>query len=147
MRHTGKVGGDDASVDVLAQRDCKFALRLREALALHYVAQPDGLAFAVRHLDADGALAGHTLDQDRLGRHRETEIVGKPGDAGDLDAGFGLELKRGDNRPGIDLRDLSIDVEFSTLLHQDAGLFAQSLLALNRLFFFAIKQRVHRYLV
>ena len=54
------------------------------------------------HLDADGAFAGHALDEDAFGAHGEAEVVGEAGDAGVLHAGFGLELEGGDHGAGID---------------------------------------------
>ena len=67
------------------------------------------------HLDADGGLAGHALDEDGLGGHRKTQIVGETRDAGDLDAGLGPELEGGDDGPGIDLRHLAVDAELGAL--------------------------------
>ena len=96
---------DDAAVDVLAQRQRQLRLGAEKFLRLDDLAQPDGFAFVVRHLDADRGLAGHALDEDALGAQRQAEIVGEAGDAAVLDAGFGLELEGRDHRAGIDLRD------------------------------------------
>ncbi len=89
----------------------------------------DGFALVVGDLDADGGFAGHALDEDGFGAHGEAEVVGEAGDAGVLDAGFGLELVGGDHRAGIDLHDLAADVELGAFFDQDAGLFAEHVFA------------------
>jgi len=61
----------------------------------------DGLALVVGNLDADGAFAGHALDEDALRAHGQAEIVGEAGDAGILDAGFGLEFEVVTMGPGL----------------------------------------------
>ncbi len=89
----------------------------------------DGLALMVRHLDADRALAGHALDQDALGTHREAEVFGQAGNAAVFHAGFGLELIRRDHGPGIDLHHLAAHIELAALLHEDTRFFAQFVFA------------------
>ena len=116
VRHGRQVGDVDAPVDVLADGERELRLVADEFLRLDHFAQPDGFALAVRHLDADRGLAGHALDEDALGVQGEAEIVGEAGDAAVLDAGFGLDLERGDDRAGIDLRDLSAHIELGALL-------------------------------
>ena len=116
MRHSREIGGDDAAVDVLAHGDRHLRLRSHELLRLDVLAQPDDFALAVRHLNADRALAGHALDQNALGFQREAKIVAEIGDAAVLDPGFGLELERRDDRSRIDLRDLSVNLELGVLL-------------------------------
>ncbi len=111
VRHSRQVGGDDAAVDVFAHGDRHLRLRSHELLRLDVLAQPDDFALAVRHLNADRAFARHALDQNALGFQREAKIVAKIGDAAVLDAGFGLELERRDDRSGIDLRDLAVNLE------------------------------------
>ena len=54
-------------------------------------------------------------------RKREAEVVAQTGDAAVLDTGFGLELEGRDHRAGIDLRDLSANVELAVLLLQHLG--------------------------
>ena len=104
-------------------------LALCEGLRLHDVAQVDGFALVVGNLDADGAFAGHALDEDAFGAHGEAEVVGQAGDARVFDAGFGLELVGGDHGAGVDLDHLAAHVELGAFLHQDAGFFAQLVLA------------------
>ncbi len=55
-----------------------------EVFALDDVAEPDGFALGVGDLDADGAFAGHALDEDGFGGHGEAEIVGEAGDAASI---------------------------------------------------------------
>jgi hypothetical protein len=121
VRHAGQIGGGDASVDVLAHGEGELRFRAEEFLRLDVLAQPDDFALAVRHLNAYGALAGHALDQDAFGAQREAEIVGEADDAAVLDAGFGLEFEGGDDRAGIDLRDLAVHVELRILRGQHLG--------------------------
>ena len=102
---------------------------MRERLAFDYITQPDGFAFVIGYLDADGGFAGHAFDEDRLGSHGKAEIVRQAGDSGILDAGIRAKLECGYDRAGIDLRDLAIDTELRAFLYQGAGLVAESLLA------------------
>ena len=125
----GQVGGLDAAVDVFAHGDGEPGLGVVEVLDSEDVAQVDGFAFAVGDLNADGAFAGHALNEDALGAHGEAEIFSQAGDAGVLDAGFGLELVGGDHGAGIDLHDLAADVELGALFHEDFGLFAEFVFA------------------
>ena len=119
--HAGEIGGDDASVDVLAQRQRQLRFGADELGGLDVFAQPDDFALAVRHLNADRGLARHALDQNALGFQRQAEVVGEIGDAAVLDAGFGLELECRDHRAGIDLRHLSVDVELRVLFREHLG--------------------------
>ncbi len=104
-------------------------LALANVSRLDHVAQVDGFALVVGHLDADGALAGHALDEDAFGAHGEAEIFGKAGDAAVFHAGLGLELVGGDHGAGIDLHHLAAHVELGAFLHQHARLFAQLVFA------------------
>ena len=125
----GEIGGDDAAVDVLAHGQREARLGLGEGFALEHVAQVDGLALVVGHLDADRALAGHALDENAFGAHGEAEIVGQAGDARVFDAGLGLELVGGDHGAGIDLHHLAAHVELGAFFDQHLGFFAQLVLA------------------
>ena len=115
------------------------------SLSMH-VAQVDGFALVVGHLDADGALAGHALDENALGAHGEAEIVGEAGDARVLDAGLGLELVGGDHGAGIDLHDLAAHVELGAFLDQHVGFFAQLVFADGLRAFAGVEQRAGRQL-
>ena len=117
VRHRRQICRHDAAVDVLAQRNRQLALALGERLALDDVAQPDRLAVVIRHLDSDRRFARHALNQDRLGRHREAQVVGQAGYSGVFDAGIRTELECRNHRPGIDLRHLPVDAELGALLH------------------------------
>ena len=118
MRHSSQVGGNDAAVNVLAHGDRHLRLRSHELLRLDILPQPDDFALPVRHLNADRALARHALDQNALGFEREAKIVAEIGDAAVLDSGFGLELERGDDRAGIDLGDLPVNLELGIFFGQ-----------------------------
>ena len=127
--HRGQIGGDDAAVDVFAHGDGEARLGFGEGLGLDDVAQMDGLALVVGHLDADGVFAGHALDENAFGAHGEAEVVGQAGDARVFDAGLGLELVGGDHGAGIDLDDLAAHVELGAFFDQHAGFFAQFVFA------------------
>ena len=116
-------------------------LGLGEGFALDHVAQVDGFALVVGHLDADGAFAGHALDEDAFGAHGEAEIVGQAGDARVFDAGFGLELVGGDHGAGIDLHDLAAHVELGAFFDEHLGFFAQFVLAHGLRPFAGVEQR------
>jgi hypothetical protein len=127
--HSGQVGGDDAAVNVLAHGDGQTRFGFVEDLGLQAVAQVDGLAPVVGHLDADGVLAGHALDQNAFRAHGQTEVVGQAGDARVLHARLGLELVGGDHGAGVDLDNLAAHVELGAFFHQHTGLFAQFVFA------------------
>ena len=127
--HGGQIGGDDAAVDVFAHGEGEAGFGFVEGFRLEHVAQVDGFALVVGDLDADGAFAGHALDEDGFGAHGEAEIVGQAGDAGVFDAGLGLELVGGDHGSGVDLDDLAADIELGAFFDQHAGLFAELVLA------------------
>ncbi len=145
--HGGEVGGDDASVDVLAEGDGEPGSGFGERLGLDHIAQPDGLALVVGDLDPDGGFAGHALDEDGFGGHGEAEIVCETSDAGVLDAGVGVELECGDDGAGVDLGDLSVDAELGALLDEGAGFGAQGLLADDGDLVGAVEQRGGRELI
>ena len=146
MRHGGQIGGDDAAVDVFAHREREARTRFDEGFALDHVAQVNGFALVVGHLDADRALAGHALDENAFGAHGEAEVVGQAGDARVFDAGLGLELEGGDHGAGIDLHHLAAHVELGAFLHQNFGFFAQLVFAHRLRAFAGAEQRARRQL-
>ena len=89
---------------------------MRELGRLDHVAQGDGFAARVGHFDADGGFSRDALDQNRFGAQREAQIVAEARDAAVLDSRLGLEFERGDDRAGIDLRDVAADFEFGAFL-------------------------------
>ena len=91
-------------------------------------AQGDGLAPVVRNFDANGGLAGNTLDQDGFGLQGQTQIFREADNATVFDTGFRLEFERRDYRSWIDLRHAALNVEFLALRFNRAG-------ALFQLFF------------
>ncbi len=129
MGHLGQIGGADEAVDVLAHGDGQPRFGLVELFRLDAVAQVDGLAAVVRHLDADRVFASHAFDENALGAHRQAEIVGEASDARVLHASLGLELIRCHHGSGIDLNHLARDVELGAFFHQNPRLFAQLILA------------------
>ena len=146
MRHRGQIGGHDAAVDVLAHGERQPRLGLGEGLALEHVAQVNGFALVVRHLDADRALAGHALDEDAFGAHGQAQVVGQAGDARVFHAGLGLELVGRDHGAGIDLHHLAAHVELGAFLHQHLGFFAQFVFAHGLRALAGVEQRAGRQL-
>ena len=116
VRHSRKIGCDHAAVDVFAHRHGELRLRAQELLRLDVLAQEDDFALAVGHLNPDRAFARHPLDQNAFRLQRQAQVIREIGDAAVLDPGFRFELKRGDNRPGIDLRDLAVNFKLRVFL-------------------------------
>ena len=140
MRHASQVGRDDAAIDVLAHRHGELRLRSHELLRLDVLPQENDLALPVRHLNANRAFASHALDQDALRLECEAEIVDQVGDAAVFDAGFRLELERGHDRTGIDLRDLPVNIELGVFRREDLGERLE-LAGVNRLLFVGTLQQ------
>src|ERR1051325_10026973 len=86
-----------------------------EFRSLDNFAQSDGLPFIVRDFDTDGGFAGNALDEDGFRLQGQAQIFGQTDNAAVLDAGFGLEFERGDDRSRVDLRDAPLDVKFEAL--------------------------------
>ena len=61
---------------------------------------------------------GDPIVQDRLGLHRETEVVGEACDLRVFHPGLGLELEGRDHRAGMNLHDRAFDRELAALLLQ-----------------------------
>ena len=70
-------------------------------------------------------LPGDAIDQDRLGLHRQAEVVGEAGDLAVLHAGVRLELVGRDHRAGVDLDDGALDRELAALLLEQPRAFHQ----------------------
>ena len=121
MRHSGKVGGDDAAIDVFAHGNRHLRLGAHELLRLDVLAQENDLALAIRHLDAHRALSRHALDQDAFCFQRQAEIVAEIGDAAVLDSRFRFELESRNDRTRIDLRDLPVDFELGVFFGEHLG--------------------------
>ena len=92
---------------------------------LDHVAQCDGLAARDWALRFRRWISRDALDQNRFGAQREAKVFGKARDPAVLDSRFGLEFECGDDRAGIDLRDLAVDFEFRAFLLDGAGAFLQ----------------------
>ena len=116
MRHRRQVGDVGLAMNRLAERQRQLGRGSSVHLRFEQLAKRDLLAIAVRDLDADRRLTGNPIDQDRLGLHREAQIVGEPGDLRVFDASVGLELERGDDRARMYLDDGSLDRELAALL-------------------------------
>ena len=102
----------------LPSASVSFDFVAHELMRLDVFAQPDNFAFAVRHLNADGGSCRPCARPECSPLSARGKIVGQAGDPAVLDARFGLEFKGGDDRAGIDLRNLSVHLKFGVLLHQ-----------------------------
>ena len=122
MRHFREVREDGLAANVHAEADRQLRLRLEELLVLEDFAKLHALELLVRHLDADGGLAGNRLDAHRCRGETQREIVGEVRDLADLDARCRLELIARDGRPVAGVDDLCLDVEVLERLLQDVRL-------------------------
>ena len=119
-------------------------MALAKRFRLDHVAQVDGVAVVVGHLDADVAGARHAFDEDAFGAHGKAEIVAQAGYAAVFDAGVGLEFVGGDHGAGVDLDHLAIDFELRAFLDQLAGFLAQNILADGQRLFAFMEQGAGR---
>ncbi len=108
-------------MDGLAEREREPGRRAAVGLRLEQLAHRDLLAIRVGNLDADRGLSRDAIDEDRLGLHRQAQVVGQPRDLAVLDAGVGFELVRRDDRTGVDLHHVPFDRELAALLLELPG--------------------------
>ena len=112
VRHLREVRHQEVALDVLAQPDAQRVGLVARVAAAQHVAEPDHLAVAVGHLDADGRLAGDRREQpDVVGGHRVGDVALQLGDLLDLDGRAELDLVAGDGRAPGEAGDLRVDVE------------------------------------
>ena len=122
MRHLREVCEDGLAADVHAEADGQLRLRLEELLVLEDFAKLHPLELLVRHLDADGCLAGDRLDAHGCRGEAQREVVGEIRDLADLNARRRLELVARDGRPVTGIDDLRLDMEVLERLLQDVSL-------------------------
>jgi len=65
----------------------------------------------VWHFDANGRFSRNALNQNGFSLKCQAQIFGQADNAAVLDSSFRLELERGYNRAGVNLRDTSLNVE------------------------------------
>ncbi len=121
VRHGRQVADERLAVDRLAEREREARGRAAVGLRLEQLAHRNLLAVRVRNLDADGGLAGNTVDEDRLCLHGQAQVIGEPGDLAVLHAGVGLELVGRDDRARVDLHHVPLDGELAALLLELPG--------------------------
>ena len=112
MRHAGKIGHANPSMQIAAHRQSQFARRADKLLRFHDFSQRDRLTIYIGHLDANRGFAGNPLDQNGFSLQRKTQIFRQSNNPAVLDSRFRLEFKRCDYRPRIDLRHAPLHVEF-----------------------------------
>ncbi len=84
VRHRGEVGEVGRADDVAPEHAGHRRLHLLEAAVLDELAQAHRDALLVGDLEADAVLARDGRDDADLAREPEREIIGEPGDLGDL---------------------------------------------------------------
>ncbi len=120
--HAGQVGHHRRAGDVLAQGHGKLHLAAMELFRGEYLPEGNHFPLAVRYLDPHDSLAGdggNDADRKRLERHGE--VIGKAGDAVDLDAGAGRVFEHGDDRAGAYLHHFAIHIEIQQFFLQQPG--------------------------
>ena len=103
MRHRREIGDVRLAVNGLAERQRQLRRRAPVHFRFEELAQRDLLAGVVRNLQADRRFARDAIDEDGFGLHRQTQIVGEPGDLRVFHARVGLELVGRDHRSGVNL--------------------------------------------
>ena len=118
MGHGSQIGGNDASVDVLAHGQRELRLGSNELRRLHYFAQPNRLPLMVRHLNANRRLSRHALNQDAFRFQCQAQVVGQAGYTAVLNSRLRFEFERGNHRPRIDLCDLPMHIKLGILFRE-----------------------------
>ena len=112
VRRLRQVGHLDVAGDVLAQHYRHAGAVRLEGLALHDFLEGHDGPLLVRHLDADGVLAGNGRhDAHAGGGQPQGDIVAQVGDFREAHARRRQYLEHGDNRPLADAGNLGLDVE------------------------------------
>jgi hypothetical protein len=120
VRHPRQVGPDGGAGDVLPEPDRERA-RARGQVGVD-VPERDDVGGRVRHLDADGLLAGdRRQDADLRRRERIGEVVLERRHLRDLRPRRELELVAGHTRTGDLAHDGSLDPEVCERLHEQLG--------------------------
>ena len=114
MRHLRQVADLGLARQIFSQAERQARRRSGEFARFHDLAQVDDLAVKVGNLDSHRGLARYTLDEDGFRLHGQAEVVHEVGDAAVFDARFGLELVRGDDRPGVNLGDAAVHLKLGT---------------------------------
>ena len=130
VRQRGQVDGQRIAGDVFAQEQGHFHL-LGFAVALFdHLAQSYHLAHFVGHFDADRVLAGDGGHDAHAGDAQgNRQVVGQPGDLGQPQTGFQLDLVLRNDGPGLDLDDFDGEAEIRERPFENLG-FATDLLDL-----------------
>ena len=114
--HLVEVRDHGPAGDVLAQRQLQQARRIPEGRTVDDLAEGDDLALGVGHLDAHQVFPGDAIHAHRLGLQGQGQVLFHAQDAGQGDAGVGLELEDRDHRSGLHARDDPLDLELGQLL-------------------------------
>ncbi len=120
VRHPREIGPDGRARDVLAEPYGQRARRRRQVVV--DVAERDEVRREVRHLDADGLLAGDRREDADLGRRQRVgEVVLEVRNLADLRAGRELQLVARDARAGDHRDHRRLDTEVRKALHECVG--------------------------
>jgi len=147
VRHLNEVGDDRMAIDVLAERDGNFRLRIAPFVRLEQVAHDDFGFDVIRHLDAHGAFAGHGReDVDALGLERGGDVVRERGDFFQLHPGRGMQFVAGDGRAFGDVAERNFDLELRERLLHEPRVGHEFLLGLGRLEgHVRVLEKIHRW--
>src|SRR5207248_6317454 len=112
VRHAREVRDDRLARNVIAQAQREQVGTLAEGGRLDDLADRDEAGRFVRHLDADGRLAGDgRFDPQRRRGKGKRQVSLQRGDAFDLDTRPRLDLELREGRPRVDPHDLALDAE------------------------------------
>ncbi len=103
MGHLGQIGNHRLAADVVAQRQGDRRLGVIVFGGRQHLGEAHDLAVFVGDFNTDGGFARNHFDHTDTGHgERAREVLGKIGNAADLDAGGWLDLVAGDDRTGMD---------------------------------------------
>ena len=118
MRHFAQVSDLRRAGNILAKRHREGAAHIDIILGFKDRADVDRGADLIGNLDADCGLAGDGgLDAHARRGKIQCNIIGKAGDAADLDARLGLQLIPGHGRAAADIQDMGLNTKAVQRVH------------------------------
>ena len=145
VRHLLEIGDIWPAVQVFAQRQRQFSLRLLELRSLEDVTQVHDLGLRVGNLDTDGAAAGNRRDDaDALRLHRERQIRFKVRDLIHFHTCRRNDLELRDHRASRSLAERALHVERPQLLDQHAAKLVQPPIHAVVVPSIGLREQIHR---
>ena len=124
VRHFAQVSDLRRAGNILAKRHREGAAHIDIILGFKDRADVDRGADLIGNLDADCGFAGNGgLDAHARRGKIQCNIIGKAGDAADLDARLGLQLIPGDRGAAADVEHRGLDAEAVQRIYQNIGVF------------------------